>query len=213
MFRKFRSDTPLVSQELENLDTIPSRKKQWALTRESFDGLLAWLDPNREEAGKKYEEIRSKLVRGFASHGCADSEELADETINRVARRLPEIGETYVGDRMRYFYRVAHYVHLEYLKRPSSVTMLETEQLAAHDKTEDVESEYECLEQCLKRLTARSRELVLQYYQGERSVKIKIRKALAERFNTTTSNLRLQAHRIRATMKKCILKCLEERAA
>jgi hypothetical protein len=42
---------------------------------------------------------------------------LADETINRVARRPPEIIGSYVGDPEPYFHRVGHHIHLEYLRR------------------------------------------------------------------------------------------------
>jgi hypothetical protein len=119
-------------QEPRNLNNMSGRKDPWTLTQESFDRLLAWLAPNREQAGKKYEEVRSRLVRGFTSHGCPVPEDLADETINRVAKKLPEIEETYVGDPVRYFYRVAHYVHLEYLKKESVVTPLPPGDLRPH---------------------------------------------------------------------------------
>jgi hypothetical protein len=49
-------------------------KKEWALSREGFDALLAWLDPDRDRAGERY-EIR------------LDLETLADEVINRVMRQ------------------------------------------------------------------------------------------------------------------------------
>jgi hypothetical protein len=42
-------------------DAIPPTEK-WVLTREAFERLLAWLDPDRERAGQKYEKIRQKLV-------------------------------------------------------------------------------------------------------------------------------------------------------
>jgi DNA-directed RNA polymerase specialized sigma24 family protein len=188
-------------------------KKQWTLTQESFDRLLAWLHSDCEQAGKKYEEVRSKLVRGFMSHGCPVSEELADETINRVARRLPEIEKTYVGEPMRYFYRVAHYIHLEYLRKESEVAPLPPGELSLRENSDNIEPEYECLERCLQQLTPRNRELVLQYYQGEKGVKIEARKVLAQSLNIKLPALRLQAHRIRTNMKKCIQECLAQMAA
>jgi hypothetical protein len=30
---------------------------KWTLTHDGFNRLLSWLDPDREQAGKKYEEI------------------------------------------------------------------------------------------------------------------------------------------------------------
>ena len=52
--------------------------KDWVLSQESFDKLLAWLDPNREKAGIKYEQIRYRLIKIFAGRGSADAEDLAD---------------------------------------------------------------------------------------------------------------------------------------
>ena len=73
------------------------------ITQESFEALLEWLDPDREAAGQKYETIYTGLVRIFVSKGFNDAEHLADETMNRVIIRLPEIRDTYEGEKARYF--------------------------------------------------------------------------------------------------------------
>jgi hypothetical protein len=88
--------------------------------QESFDRLLAWLDGNNELAKKKYENLRYSLIKMFTSRGCIDAEELADETINRVARQVKTVGGNYVGDPAYYFYGVAKKVYLEYLKGKGS---------------------------------------------------------------------------------------------
>jgi DNA-directed RNA polymerase specialized sigma24 family protein len=200
------------------LDDQPSSpKKKWTLTPVAFDALLSWLDANRERAGERYEEIRSGLIRGFRKHGCPMPEELADETINRVAKRVPDIVATYVGDPGRYFYGVAHNVHMEYLRRPVFVSLPETE-LRLKDvppppePLNGIEPVYECLKGCMEQLTSRNREMILQYYQGERQVKIRLRKELAERLGIKLANLRLQAQRVRTGLKKCIQNCLERKA-
>ena len=95
----------------------PSAKKQWELTQESFNQLLAWLSPSRDQAGRKYEEIRFRLIKILTCRGCLVPEDLADETINRVAKKVPEIAATYVGDPALYFFGVANNVHLEFLRR------------------------------------------------------------------------------------------------
>jgi hypothetical protein len=40
-------------------------KKEWVLTKESFEALLAWLDANPEAAAIKYEQIRTRLIKIF----------------------------------------------------------------------------------------------------------------------------------------------------
>ena len=60
-------------------------KKNWVLSQKAFDDLLDWLASNREQAGHKYEAIRRRLITIFTGRGCCDAEDLADETMNRVA--------------------------------------------------------------------------------------------------------------------------------
>jgi RNA polymerase sigma factor (sigma-70 family) len=201
----------------KSLDAPPSHKQKWTLTTETFDGLLSWLDPDRERAGERYEEIRLRLIKGFRKHGCDVPEELADETINRVARRLPEIASTYVGDPVRYFFGVAHHVHMEFLRRPR-VDPLPQQDITLQDAQspladlEDEEPEYTCLMHCMTRLSTRDSELIKQYYRGERHIKIRLRKELAERLGIKQENLRLRAQRIRATLKACIIDCVSRKA-
>ena len=60
-------------------------KKDWELTPQAFNQLLDWIGPDRETAGKRYEEIRLRLIKIFTARGCHIPEELADETFNRVS--------------------------------------------------------------------------------------------------------------------------------
>jgi hypothetical protein len=82
-------------------------KKEWALSQEAFDVFLAWLDPDRDRASEKYEEIRRELITDFVRRECSDPETLADEVIDRVIGKLPEIAGTYAGDPALYVYAVA----------------------------------------------------------------------------------------------------------
>jgi RNA polymerase sigma factor (sigma-70 family) len=197
----------------KSLDSPALHGEKWTLTQEAFDQLLAWMDSNRENAARKYEEIRSGLIKGFDKFGCKAPEDLADETINRVARKLPEIKETYVGECSRYFYAVAHNVHREYLRKPKTTSLPETDLPSTEtppDKlVDEVEQEYACLEHCMEQLTPQNREIIMQYYQGEKQQKIRQRKELALRQGMNLAALRLRAQRIRDSLRNCILNCLE----
>ena len=184
------------------------KKKEWELTQEAFEKLLGWLGPDRDQAGKKYEAIRRKLIFILTCRGCTCPEDLADDTINRVARKLPEINDSYKGDPSLYFYGVAHKVHLEYVRK-----MPDPMPSPAPDPPEELEQKYECLEQCMKRLTSKSRELVLEYYQEEKQAKIDQRKELANRLGMAVNALRIRAHRIRASLQECVFECLKQMAA
>lgn len=182
--------------------------KEWVLTQESFDALLAWLDPNREQAGQKYEDIRTRLIKIFACRGCYDPEYLADETINRVTSKLKEIQSSFIGERARYFYGVANKVHMEYLRRKPAPPLP-----PPTCDSDEIEQEYDCLERCMQRLTADNRELVLQYYQKEKRTKIEHRRRLAERLGIALNALRIRAHRIRASLQECVQNCVHEATA
>jgi hypothetical protein len=91
-------------------------KKNWTLTQEAFDKLLSWLHPDREEAGRRYEDIRCKLIRYFLSRGLSEAEEFADETINRVAQKIDVITKEFTGDPVYYFYGVARSVLRRFYK-------------------------------------------------------------------------------------------------
>ena len=178
--------------------------KNWVLSQESFDALLAWLDSDRERAGIKYEQIRLRLIKIFAGRGCAEAEDLADEIINRVTNRLNEIGNEFTGNRERYFYGVAYKVLMEYQRRRQP----QPPPAAAVD-SDRVEQEYLCLEQCIAQLSDENRELLLQYYQGEGRTKIEQRRRLAEKLGIAPNALRIRAFRIRAALQECVEKCLE----
>src|SRR5262245_8968477 len=102
------------------MDNAPSinTKKEWVLTAEAFAKLLACLDTDPEQAGEKYEMTRRMLVKYFDWRGAFLPEELTDETLNRVTRKIDEGDE--IRDFMHYCYGVARLVFLESLKRPDS---------------------------------------------------------------------------------------------
>ena len=189
---------------------------KWVLDEAAFERLLAWLDPERERAGQRYEDIRLRLIKIFTCRGCHESEDLADETINRVARKLAQVAATYEGDRALYFYGVAHRVYLEYLrKRPARAappTLPAPPERTEEERAAD-EREYECLERCMDGLPAGSRDLVLQYYREEKREKIEQRKRLAARLGIGINALRIRACRIRETLYRCVQTCLAEGAA
>jgi DNA-directed RNA polymerase specialized sigma24 family protein len=190
-----------------SLNNSTSSKKNWVLTQETFDALLSWLDSDREQAGQKYEDIRRKLVKIFTSRGCPVAEDLADETINRVAKKLKEIVDGYVGNPALYFYGVANNVHLEFVrKKPAPPPPPPPPK-----SSDELERESECLELCMQQLSRQNRELVLAYYQEEKAAKIEYRKELAQRLDIALNALRIRAFRLRASLRECVFECLNQR--
>src|SRR5262245_31590503 len=87
-------------------------KSTWRLTEGAFHGLLRWLDEGADSDGERYLEMRRRLVLYFDRKNCRAPDELADETLNRVARRLEEEGSITSDSPAHYCYIVARYVLL-----------------------------------------------------------------------------------------------------
>jgi len=178
--------------------------KQRDTTQESFDRLLAWLDYNRDQAGKKYELIRNRLIKVFTCRGCGEAEDLADETISRVTVKVSEIAPTYEGEPILYFYGVARKVHHEWLRRQNRPVP------EMPIKEADDERVYECLDRCMETVPEKNRELVLRYYENEKKAKIDERKTIAQELGIGINALRIKAHRIRQILRKCVKSCVGE---
>jgi DNA-directed RNA polymerase specialized sigma24 family protein len=182
-------------------------KKLHVLEQDEFDRLLSWLDSDPQRAGLAYEKIRWRLVAILASRGCISPEELADETIDRVARRVVDIRDAYVGDKAIYFLGVMNNVHHEYLKRPMMPQPPEPV-----DDAEMKERTHGCLERCLNKLTTNSRQMIERYYSEDKRAKIDLRRRIAQDFGISLSTLRLRTLRIREKLQACIEKCLQAEA-
>jgi RNA polymerase sigma factor (sigma-70 family) len=181
-------------------------KHERPVTQAAFDSLLSWLDPDRERAAEKYEQIRRRLIKLFTCRGRPDAEDLADETINRVTLKAPEVARDYVGDPGLYFYGVAQKVFLESLRRKTPQPDAPAPPGPA--EAEEAEREYECLDRCMAELSPARRELVLEYYRDDRRAKIDHRRELAAKLGVAQNALRIRVHRLRATLQECVSRCL-----
>ena len=183
--------------------------KETVITKENFDALLDWLDQNRESAGQKYEKIRQRLIKIFSCRGCFEAEELADSTINRVMLKMPQLSANYTGEPTLYFYGVADNIHHEWLRQQKKVKKVELDETDGLGEIEpESEGEYECLESCLKALSADERELIVDYYKEEKRAKIELRRKLAKKLGITVNALQVKTCRIRANLQICVQNCV-----
>ena len=183
---------------------------RWSLTPEAFDRLLGRLGADAEAAAREYETIRGRLNNFFDWRGAVSPEALADETLDRVARRLDE-GET-VEHLRAYCYGVAKRVLLEWEKQRAreQVALRDFRPGSANDElSSTVEGRVACLERCLRELPDDSRELIVGYYQGAGRSHLEGRKLLADRLGITYATLKTRAHRIRARLEEALRGSLE----
>lgn len=190
---------------------------QAALTAETFTKLLLCLDTDRGRAGEKYEDLRRTLIRFFEWRGAPFPEEHADESFDRVARKLNEGVE--IKNIGGYCYEVARLVFLETTKRHdrkrAPLESVEFELAAPNTTAESVEKELRmgCLEDCLRALPGETAELILEYYRYETSGQINSRRALAARFGLRRDALANRAQRLRDKLEYCVSGCLRKKTA
>lgn len=191
-------------------------KKDWAPTKDAFRQFLRWLDEGVDSSGERYLEIRRRLVLYFDRKNCAAPDDLADETLSRVAAKLNEQGEITDLAPAHYCYVTARFVFLEHLRRPerkrTSLDQLAHASEARYARSmpetdvvlNDKEKLLDSLERCLSHLSAEDRELILEYYRGDGRAKIASRRRLAERLTLSANALSIRACRIRSKVEECV---------
>jgi DNA-directed RNA polymerase specialized sigma24 family protein len=194
-------------------------KKSWTPDPDSFERLLAWLDEGTNSEGQKYLVMRERLVAYFDRKNCFAPDELADEVLNRVTRRLQEEGSFADDPPAKYCYIVARFVFHEYLRRTEKDEILhqqisrrsdqENSSLSsAGEENESKEKMLACLDRCAATLDDLNRKIIFGYYIGKERVRIDNRRALASELGITINALSIRACRIRDKLEGCLRDCV-----
>ena len=120
-----------------------------SITAEGLARLLARLHADAGQAGQEYERLRRALVKFFDWRGALAPDECADETIDRLARKLDE---TTVDDVRHYAHGIARMVLLERRRQPLFESFDEDPAVASAPVTQasdEHERLHDCLELCL----------------------------------------------------------------
>jgi DNA-directed RNA polymerase specialized sigma24 family protein len=173
------------------------------LTAEKFAEFLTWLNPSAENSGVEYERLRFRLITFFTARKCRFSEELADETINRVALK---IADTIIENKFAFCYGVAKNVFLESLRKEKEFLNIDELQIAAEEKQPELDNR--CFDKCLGELPSDNRTLILDYFSENKSAKISLRERLADNLGVTKVNLRMKIVRIKQALKTCLVECV-----
>ena len=179
-----------------------------SITAEGLARLLARLNADVEQAGQEYQRLRRALVKFFDWRGAPAPDECADETIDRLARKLDEAA---VDDVRNYAHGIARLVLLERRRQPvlasfdgnAAVTSAPVAQ--ASDERERL---HDCFEQCLAAIPGDGRSLVLSYYEGERVAKIANRRRLGAALGLSENALRSRVQRLRDRLEQCVRACV-----
>lgn len=172
-----------------------------------FNTFVAWLDGGVDSGGRSYIDMHGRLVAYFARKGCRWPDELADETLSRVARRLGEEGAISGVIPAQYCYIVARFVLLEHLRsadRHHAVLQFDVGERPADLDAERREERLLRLDACLAELTGEDRALILEYYGGDGPSRIGARRDLAARLGLTANALTIRASRLRERLRACL---------
>lgn len=177
---------------------------KWELTPEALERLITRLDPDSTVAGEKYEHLRRALVKFFMWHGTPEPDGCADETLDRLARRL-ESGQG-IDDLHTFAHGVARFVRLERVRQaaaqPLTFDPTISERVAAPE-AEAADERNDHVHACLDAMPTDDRHLILRYYVGEGRERILLRAQIARELGITENALRQRARRLREQLKLC----------
>ena len=183
---------------MKELDHETSQgRRLWQLDRAALDALLQMMAPDRDAAGQKYEELRRRLINLFNWERCEAPDDLADEVLNRLARKALEGVEIPNVD--RFALGIAKFVIQEDgRKRRNHQAVLR--QISAEVRPGGGGSQQiEDVEACLAALPADRREFIQRYYLEDRN-------ALAQALGISMNALRNRAFRIREDLFQCAMR-------
>jgi len=194
-------------------ETSSSRGKN-SLTAAQFENLLHRLDPNREDAGQAYENLRRRLMRFFEWNCDVPSEDLVDETLDRVAQKLDELD---IHNVVAFSWGVARNVKHEAEKKAARMVPIPEHSDDRGFPTDDGDTEnriqekvdreqqLKCLHKCVRRLGVDDQKLFLAYYRPDQDPEA--RQRLARSSGLTMNALRVRVNRLRDRVEQCTDKC------
>jgi DNA-directed RNA polymerase specialized sigma24 family protein len=190
------------------------------MSAQGFEQLLAVLDANRDRAGEHYERLRAKLAAFFRWRGVHVPDDLADETLDRVARRLGEGAQVRVPEPYSYCHGVAMHVLQEYWRdKARAAESLETLPESRTPSVDPValgaaratrlirERRLDCVDGCVAKLPPDTRTLLFDYHQGRGGERVAARQALARTMRLPLNALRIRVHRLRQALAACVTAC------
>jgi len=184
-----------------------ARSRDWQLTPERFELLLSHLSIDPAERGTRYEMLRGRLIIFFSRRMLALPEDLADEVLNRIARRLEE-GEA-ISRIEGYALGIARHVLQEQRAQGDRERSAAEEfhwNISRETLTTDEGEEIRLarMKDCLERLPHSDQEMLSEYYLAEGSGKIPARRRLAKAREMTQAALRKRVFVLRGMIQRCM---------
>ena len=191
--------------------TTMTKERSIPGTHESFTSLLSALGGSPAAAGQHYEQLRAKLIFFFTRKALEVPEDLADEVLDRIGRRLSEGVAILSVD--GFALGVARHVAQEQIAKRNRVESVDPaffHNVPAVSTTFSEDSRLVYLERCLRRLPSFDSQLLKGYYLSGGGA-ISARKNMAERLGISPGTLRQKVFLIRRRLLECVTARLEKR--
>lgn len=189
-------------------------------TKLAFSRLLEWLDAGVDSKGETYLEMRRRLVSYFDRRNRPFADDLADDTLSRIARELEKTGRIAITPPARYCYVIARFVLLEDLRRGRRLVPVDLVRTPAPIDAAPMldgdhpgaiqEQRLECLDRCLESLKPDQHLIAVEYYRDAKRARIDQRRELANRLGITMNALGIRASRIRSALETCLDACCKQ---
>jgi DNA-directed RNA polymerase specialized sigma24 family protein len=184
--------------------TAANPRSSVSAVSESFDILLRRLAHGGEGA-LGYERLRTRLLAFFRIRFPAQAEALADDALDRLARRLAE--GTVVDNLEGYAHGIARLLLLEEGNRQQKHRRAANDAMREFVNQSDAEPDpvLPLLQACLQSLGPEAATFILDYYAADGGAgRIERRQRLAEVSGVSLNALRNRALRIRLSLEKCV---------
>jgi DNA-directed RNA polymerase specialized sigma24 family protein len=184
------------------------------LNKDALEDLLRAFHADREQASHDYQALRERLIRFFQWNRTEMPEELADEVLDRLARRL-NLSSEQIQDPVRYAVGIARLLLQEQrrknLRREKALAELQQSSLDADRREQErilQQERAELLQQCLQSLPEQSRELIFRYYDVDEAADY--RQQMARAYGISINALRNRALRIRMDLERQLARRLQK---
>jgi DNA-directed RNA polymerase specialized sigma24 family protein len=176
--------------------------------KEMFKELLNLLHPDQTQAAVEYQNLHQRLARFFDWNNAQDPMALADEALDRIAKRVAEPGTNEsVHNVSAFALGVARHLLQEEARRQLKMAEISRHWRAmesARTREPDAEALEDALQHCLGKMRQERRRLIEAYYSYSGNEKIKMHQQLAEAEGLSLNALRNRALRTRQELETCI---------
>jgi DNA-directed RNA polymerase specialized sigma24 family protein len=176
--------------------------------KETFKQLLNLLGSDEARAAVEYQNLHQRLARFFDWNNAQDPMALADEALDRLAKRAaePDMSEG-VRNVSAFALGIARHLLQEEARRQLKMTEINQHWRSmelARPREFESEAVEDALEHCLEKLRPERRRLIEAYYSYSGAEKIKMHQQLAEAEGLSLNALRNRTLRARQELEACI---------